>query len=373
MTIPILDLAAAYEEIKGEIDEAVQRVVASGWYVGGPEVEAFEHDFASYCGAAHCVGVANGLDALHLALRALDIGPGDEVIVSSNSYIATLLAVDMAGATPVMVEPDPATHNLDPAAIEAAITPRTRVVLPTHLYGQPADLDPILEVVRARGLKLLEDAAQAHGASYKGRRLGAHGDVVAWSFYPTKNLGAMGDAGAVTTNDPELARRVKVLGNYGSVNRYVNEVRGVNSRLDPIQAAIIRVKLRHLDAWNERRRGVAAHYQSALAGTGLVLPHVPNWSEPAWHLYVVRTPERSRLMERLAAMGIQTQIHYPIPPHLQEAYSDLNYRRGDFPIAETLADQVLSLPIGPHLSMEQAKQVAAAIRELTSARAAGAS
>jgi dTDP-4-amino-4,6-dideoxygalactose transaminase len=362
VNVPILDLAKAYEEIRGEIDEAVDRVVRSGWYIGGPEVQAFEEDFAAYCGASHCVGVGNGLEALHLALRALDIGPGDEVIVSSNSYIATLLAVNMAGATPVMVEPDPATHNLDPTAIEAAITPRSRAVLPTHLYGQPADLDPILEVVRRRGLKLVEDAAQAHGASYKGRRLGAHGDVVAWSFYPTKNLGAMGDAGAVTTNDPEIARRVRILSNYGSVNRYVNEVKGFNSRLDPIQAALLRVKLKYLDEWNERRRTIAAFYQSALAGSGLVLPHVPNWSEPAWHLYVVRTPDRSALQASLGEAGIQTQIHYPIPPHLQHAYSDMPWSRGDFPIAEMLADQVLSLPIGPHLSLDQARQVADAVQ-----------
>jgi dTDP-4-amino-4,6-dideoxygalactose transaminase len=362
VSVPILDLAKAYEEIRGEIDEAVNRVVRSGWYIGGPEVQGFEEDFAAYCGADHCVGVGNGLEALHLALRAMDIGAGDEVIVSSNSYIATLLAVNMAGATPVMVEPDPATHNLDPAAIEAAITPRTRAVLPTHLYGQPADLDPLLEVARRHGLKLLEDAAQAHGASYKGRRLGAHGDVVAWSFYPTKNLGAMGDAGAITTNDPEIARRVRILANYGSVNRYVNEVKGFNSRLDPIQAALLRVKLRYLDEWNDRRRTIAAFYQSALAGSGLVLPHVPNWSEPAWHLYVVRTPDRSAVQASLTNAGIQTQIHYPIPPHLQEAYSDMPWSRGDFPVAEMLANEVLSLPIGPHLSLDEARQVAEAVQ-----------
>ncbi|MGZ8997990.1 MAG: DegT/DnrJ/EryC1/StrS family aminotransferase [Allosphingosinicella sp.] len=365
MTIPILNLAAAYEELRYQIDQAVARVVSSGWYVGGPELRAFEDDYAAYCGAAHCVGVANGLDALHLTLRAMDVVPGDEVIVSSNSYIATLLAVDMAGAKPVMVEPDPATHNLDPSAIEAAITPRTRVVLPTHLYGQPADLDPILDVVRRHGLKLLEDAAQAHGAAYKGRRLGGHGDAVAWSFYPTKNLGAMGDAGAVTTNDPEIARRVAILGNYGSVNRYVNEAKGVNSRLDPLQAAVLSVKLKYLDEWNERRSAIAAFYQSALHPSGLVLPHVPNWSDPAWHLFVVRSPDRSELQKRLAEAGVQTQIHYPIPPHLQKAYEDLPYSKGDFPIAEMLADEVLSIPIGPHLSIDQARRVADLICERT--------
>jgi dTDP-4-amino-4,6-dideoxygalactose transaminase len=254
---------------------------------------------------------------------------------------------------------------MDPSAIEAAITRRTRVILPTHLYGQPADLDPILDVARRHDLKLLEDAAQAHGASYKGRRIGAHGDAVAWSFYPTKNLGAMGDAGAVTTNHPVIAERVRMLGNYGSVTRYVNEVKGVNSRLDPIQAAILRVKLRHLDDWNERRRAIAAFYQSALADSGLILPHVPNWSDPVWHLYVVRSSDRSALQNRLAAADVQTLIHYPIPPHLQEAYSDLPYSKGDLPIAETLANEVLSLPIGPHLSIEHAKHVVAAIRHGT--------
>jgi dTDP-4-amino-4,6-dideoxygalactose transaminase len=363
VTVPILDLASAYQELRSEIDAAVQRVVASGWYIGGAEVDAFERSFAAYCDVGHCVGVANGLDALHLALRAMDVGPGDEVILASNSYIATLLAVSAVGAKPVMVEPDPRTYNLDPSAIEAAITPRTRVVLPTHLYGQPADIDPIVEVVRRHGLKLLEDAAQAHGASYRGRRLGGHGDVVAWSFYPTKNLGAMGDAGAITTNDAEIARRVKVLANYGSVTRYVNEVKGMNSRLDPIQAAILDVKLKNLDAWNGRRRAIASFYQSALADSGLVLPYVPNWSEPAWHLYVVQTEERERLQKHLAAAGVQTQIHYPIPPHLQQAYEDMGCSRGDFPIAERSADRVLSIPIGPHMSLDQAEIVAAAIRD----------
>jgi dTDP-4-amino-4,6-dideoxygalactose transaminase len=365
VTVPILDLTSAYEEIRTEIDEAVQRVVASGWYIGGAEVEAFERSYAAYCDVAHCVGVANGLDALHLALRAMDVGPGDEVIVASNSYIATLLAVSAVGATPVMVEPDPRTYNLDPSAIEAAITPRTRVVLPTHLYGQPADLDPILDVVRRHKLKLLEDAAQAHGARYKGRPLGGHGDVVAWSFYPTKNLGAMGDAGAITTNDPDIARRIKILANYGSVTRYVNEVKGVNSRLDPVQAAILGVKLKHLDEWNDRRRTIASVYQSALADAGIVLPHVPNWSDPAWHLFVIQTTDRPLLQERLTAAGVQTQIHYPIPPHLQQAYEDLPYSKGDFPVAEALADRVLSIPIGPHLTLQQAEIVAAAIRNGT--------
>jgi dTDP-4-amino-4,6-dideoxygalactose transaminase len=360
MTVPFLDLRPAYEELREELDEAVLRVASSGWYVGGGEVEAFEQSFADYCEARHCVGVGNGLDALHLALRAMGVGSGDEVIVASNGYIATLLAVSMTGATPVPVEPDPATHNLDPARIEAAITERTRVILPTHLYGQPADLDPMLEIARRHGIRLLEDAAQAHGACYKGRRIGSHGDAVTWSFYPSKNLGAMGDAGAVTTNDPEIARRIRTLGNYGSAVRYVNEEKGVNSRLDPIQAAVLRVKLARLDEWNGRRRAIASRYSAALAGTGFELPAVPNWAEPVWHLYVVQTADRRAIQARLDGK-VQTQVHYPIPPHLQAAYRELALPRGSLPIAERLADRVLSLPIGPHLTEAQADQVIDAV------------
>jgi dTDP-4-amino-4,6-dideoxygalactose transaminase len=362
MTVHFTQLDLAYQELRAEIDAAVSRVLASGWYIGGPEVARFEQAYAAFCGAGHCVGVGNGLDALHLALRAMDVGPGDEVILSSNSYIATLLAVSMVGATPVLVEPDPVTHNLDPARIEAAITDRTRVLLPTHLYGQPADLDPMLAIAREHGLRVLEDAAQAHGAEYKGRRIGAHGDAVAWSFYPTKNLGAMGDAGALTTNDPEIAERLRVLGNYGSSKRYVNEVRGVNSRLDPLQAAILSAKLPHLDAWNERRRAIARHYSDRLADSGIALPAVPNWASPVWHLYVVQSADRDKIAAALDDAGIQALIHYPIPPHLQRAYADLGLPEGSFPIAERLAKEVLSLPIGPHMSIEEADEVAAAVR-----------
>jgi dTDP-4-amino-4,6-dideoxygalactose transaminase len=362
MSIQFTQLSQAYEELQSEIDAAVARVLASGWYIGGTEVGKFEQAYADYCGALHCVGVGNGLDALHLALRAMDVGPGDEVILSSNSFIATLLAVSIVGATPVLVEPDPATHNLDPARIEAVLTDRTKVLLPTHLYGQPADLDPMLAIARNHGLRILEDAAQAHGASYKGRRIGAHGDAVTWSFYPTKNLGAFGDAGAVTTDDPEIAERVRILGNYGSSRRYVNEVRGVNSRLDPLQAAILSAKLLHLDEWNERRRAVARHYNDLLADSGLTLPKVPNWAGAVWHLYVVQSPHRDRIAAQLAEAGVPTLIHYPIPPHLQHAYADLDLPQGSFPIAERLARDVLSLPMGPHMSMDHAEQVAEAVR-----------
>ena len=347
--IPFLDLGATYRELKPQIDAAVARVLEGGWYILGPEVEAFEAEWAAYCGAGFAVGLANGLDALTLALRALGIGPGDEVIVPSNTYIATWLAVSGVGARPVPVEPDPLTHNIDPNLIEAAITPRTRAVMPVHLYGQPADLQPILEIAKRHGLRVIEDAAQAHGAAYRGRRLGGHGDIVCWSFYPGKNLGAFGDAGAITTNDADLAARVAMLRNYGSREKYVNELPGVNSRLDPLQAAVLRVKLKVLDDWTERRRAIASAYLEGLKDSGLILPHVPEWAAPVWHLFVVRTDAREQLQAQLAKAGIGTLIHYPIPPHMQSAYADLGFEAKAFPIARRLAQEVLSLPMGPHL------------------------
>lgn len=347
--IPFLDLGATYRELKPQIDAAVARVLEGGWYILGPEVEAFEAEWAAYCGAGFAVGLANGLDALTLALRALGIGPGDEVIVPSNTYIATWLAVSGVGARPVPVEPDPLTHNIDPNLIEAAITPRTRAVMPVHLYGQPADLQPILEIAKRHGLRVIEDAAQAHGAAYRGRRLGGHGDIVCWSFYPGKNLGAFGDAGAITTNDADLAERVAMLRNYGSREKYVNELPGVNSRLDPLQAAVLRVKLKVLDDWTERRRAIASAYLEGLKDSGLILPHVPEWAAPVWHLFVVRTDAREQLQAQLAKAGIGTLIHYPIPPHMQSAYADLGFEAKAFPIARRLAQEVLSLPMGPHL------------------------
>lgn len=361
MTVPFLDLRAAYLELKDEIDAAVARVLDSGWYILGAEVEAFEAEWADWCGAAQCVGVANGLDALILALRALEIGPGDEVVVPSNTYIATWLAVSAVGAVPVPVEPDPGTHNIDAALIEAALTPRTRAILPVHLYGQPADLDPILSLARARGIAVVEDAAQAHGARYKGRRIGAHGDIVCWSFYPGKNLGAMGDAGAITTDRAELADRIRVLRNYGSREKYLNEVQGVNSRLDPVQAAVLRAKLPTLDAWTDRRRDIAAQYRQALAGADLILPEVPGWADPAWHLFVVRSPNRDGLQRRLTDAGIGTLVHYPIPPHMQDAYRALGIAPDALPVARGLAGEVLSLPIGPHLQGAEARQVCAVV------------
>ena len=367
MAVPFLDLHAACAELRPEIDAAIARVLDSGWYILGPEVEAFEAEFAGYCQADHAIGLANGLDALHLALRAMDVGPGDEVIVPSNTYIATWLAVSQCGAVPVPVEPDPGTHNIDPARIEAAITPRTRVILPVHLYGQPADLDPILAIARKHGLRVLEDGAQAHGARYKGRRIGGHGDAVAWSFYPGKNLGALGDGGAVTTNDAQIADRLRVLRNYGSRVKYVNEVAGYNSRLDPLQAAVLRVKLAHLDDWNARRTALAQVYLDGLRDTGLVLPHVPDWAQPAWHLFVVRHRQRDDLQRALAEAGIGSLIHYPIPPHKQQAYAEAGYPADAFPVANRLAEEVLSLPMGPQMGVGEVEEVVAALVRAVSA------
>jgi dTDP-4-amino-4,6-dideoxygalactose transaminase len=363
MKVPFLDLGASYRELQEEIEAEVLRSLRSGWYIGGTDVEAFENDFAAFTQTRHCVGVANGLEALHLALRALGIGPGDEVIVPSNTFIATWLAVSECGAVPVPVEPDPTTCNIDVAKIEAAITPQTRAIIPVHLYGQPADLDGVLEIARRHGLRVLEDAAQAQGARYKGRPVGGHGDIVAWSFYPGKNLGALGDAGAVTTNDDALADQIRVLRNYGSRQRYVNEVKGYNSRLDPVQAAVLRVKLRHLPEWNARRARIAARYSSGLRGGGLMLPVVQEWAEPVWHLYCVRHMQRELLRERLAAAGVETLIHYPSPPHLQGAYATLGYGKGTFPVAEEMADSMISLPIGPAMSEAQVDRVVSAVNE----------
>lgn len=357
MKVPFLDLGASYRELQDEIEAEVLRSLRSGWYIGGADVEAFEADFAAFTGAGCCVGVANGLEALRMGLLALDVRPGDEVIVPSNTFIATWLAVSECGAVPVPVEPDVATCNIDVSRIEEAITPKTRVIIPVHLYGQPSDLDPVLELARQHGLRVLEDAAQAQGACYKAKPVGSHGDVVAWSFYPGKNLGALGDAGAITTNDEALADRIRVLRNYGSRQRYVNEVQGYNSRLDPVQAAILKVKLRYLPEWNTRRAKIAAKYSKELVDCGLLLPHVPEWAEPAWHLYCVRHPQRDKLREYMSESGVETLIHYPIPPHLQMAYSELQYGKGKFPVAEAMADTLISLPIGPAMSEVQVDRV----------------
>lgn len=362
MQIPFLDLKSPYVELKDELDAAYQRVMNSGWYILGKEVEAFEAEFALYCGSPYCIGVGNGLDALHLILRAMDIGPGDEVIVPSNTYIATWLAVSYAGATPVPVEPDVTTFNIDPSRIEAAITLRTKAILAVHLYGQPADMDPITEIAGKYGLKVIEDAAQAHGACYKGRRAGSLGDAAGFSFYPGKNLGALGDGGAVTTHDPELAERIRTLRNYGSKVKYHNEEKGYNSRLDELQAALLRVKLKSLDEWNARRATLAALYRKELCGSGLVLPSVPEWADPAWHLFVVLSENRDAVQRCLSEAGVGTMIHYPVPPHLQPAYEELQFSAGSFPIAEETSGKLLSLPMGPHLSEEGVLCVCSSIR-----------
>lgn len=364
--IPFNDLGWSYRELKPELDAATQRFFASGWYVLGREVEAFEQAYAAYCGSRHCVGVANGLDAMNLVLRAWEIGPGDEVIVPSNTYIATWLAVSYAGATPVPVEPDPVSLNIDPARIRAAMTPRTRAIVPVHLYGRAAEMGAIMEIARAHGLKVLEDAAQAQGAVYGGRKAGALGDAAGHSFYPTKNLGAFGDAGAVTTDDAELADKVRCLRNYGSRKRYYNDYQGINSRLDEIQAALLRVKLERLDAWNARRVEIARWYHSELRDSaqeaGLRLPGTGEEPGHVWHLYTVRHPRRDALQAALTKAGIGTLIHYPVPPHLAKAYAKAGYSTGAFPLAEEVAQTILSLPLGPHLSDAMIERVAQEVR-----------
>lgn len=363
MKIPFLDLATPYQELQAELDAAYRRVMESGWYILGEEVDAFERDFAAYCQSGHCIGVANGLDALHLILRGYGIGEGDEVIVPSNTYIATWLAVSYSGARPIPVEPIPATYNIDPSKIESAITSRTRAILAVHLYGQTADMDAILAIAHRHNLKVIEDAAQAHGATYKQKQAGALGDAAGWSFYPGKNLGAFGDAGAVTTNDDQLAERIRALRNYGSKVKYFNEVKGYNSRLDPLQAAFLRVKLKHLNDWNSRRKEIARQYTSSLSDLSeLTLPHVPEWADPAWHLLVIRHSQRDELQKHLEKNGIGTLIHYPLPPHLSDAYRDAGYKKNDFPIAENIAQTVLSIPMGPHLASHQVDQVISVIR-----------
>lgn len=360
--VPFLDLRAINLAQADALKAAFDRVLASGWFVMGRELAAFEAEFAAHCGAAHCIGVGNGLDALFLIVKAYGIGAGDEVIVPSNTYIASWLAVTHAGATPVPVEPDPATHNIDPARVEAAIGPRTRAILAVHLYGQPARMGALRAIARRHGLKLIEDAAQAHGAREHGARVGTLGDAAGFSFYPGKNLGALGDGGAVVTNDAALAQAIRLLRNYGSGQKYVNDIAGHNSRLDELQAALLREKLPLLDAQNEQRAELAAVYSARLAGCEqLVLPAVAPGIDPVWHLYVVRTPRREAIQAALKAQGIETLIHYPIAPHRQAAYASLGLGDGTLPIAERLAAEVLSLPMGPHLRAADVRRVADAL------------
>lgn len=353
--VPFLDLGRLHQAIREPLDAAYRRVVDSGWFIMGPELEAFEAEFALYCEVRHCVGVGNGLEALHLLLRAYGIGPGDEVIVPSNTFIATWLAVSECGATPVAVEPDIATHNIDPELIASAISQRTRAIIPVHLYGQPADMDPINALAARHGLIVIEDAAQAQGARYKGRRAGSLSDAAATSFYPGKNLGALGDGGAVLTNDAAIADKVRQLRNYGSMVKYQHDLAGYNSRLDELQAAFLRSKLAVLDAWNERRRQVARQYSRLLANTGITLPVVPDHADPVWHLYVIRSKDRNALKSHLEQQGISTVIHYPTPPHRQRCYAE--FAGLHLPVSETLASEVLSLPMDPLMDAADVERV----------------
>jgi dTDP-4-amino-4,6-dideoxygalactose transaminase len=362
--VPFLDLGAATAELRSELDTAIGDVLDSGWYLLGSALETFEGSFASWTGAASCVGVANGLDALTLSLRAMEVGPGDEVIVPSNTYIATWLAVDAVGATIVPVEPDASTYNITAAGIADAISPRTRAVLPVHLYGQPAAMSAIVALAHSRGVRVIDDAAQAHGARWNGTPVGTLADITAWSFYPGKNLGALGDGGAITTNDATLAERVRLLRNYGSKQKYLNEARGVNSRLDDLQAAILSVKLRHLDAWNRRRAAIAARYSTAFLGLPLVLPELMPGAESAWHLYVVRSLHRDALQRALDDAGVHTLIHYPIPPHRQRAFDGFGFAADAYPVADEIASTALSLPIGPQMSSDDVDHVIAAVRSV---------
>ncbi len=357
MIVPFLDLRLAYEELANRLEPVVLRALRSGWYVGGEEVETFESSFARYCDVSCAVAVANGLEALELTLRGYNIGPGDEVIVPSNTFIATWLAVSRTGATLVPVEPNEDTYNIDGAGVAQAITERTKAIIPVHLYGQPADIDTIAQLAEQHGILTIEDAAQAQGARYRGLRIGGVTHAAAWSFYPAKNLGAFGDAGAVTTNDPQLAERLRMLRNYGSGIKYVHELEGFNSRMDPLQAAALSIKLEVLDEWNERRRLTAQRYLEAFRETPLILPAVPAWCEPVWHLFVVRHRERDRLKEKLATRGVQTQIHYPAPPHEQRAFAHLGYAPEAFPLARQLSREVLSLPIGPQMKEAEVSYV----------------
>jgi dTDP-4-amino-4,6-dideoxygalactose transaminase len=352
MHIPFLDLKTLTESIRPELDEAYMHVMDSGWFIHGKECAAFEGEFSKYTNTQHCIGVGNGLDALRMILLAYGIGPGDQVIVPSQTFIATWLAVSETGATPVPVDVDQQTCNIDPNRVKDAITPRTKAIIPVHLYGQPADMDPIMEIAGNNGLKVIEDAAQAHGAYYKGRACGSLADAAAFSFYPGKNLGAIGDGGAVCTNDPALAEKVKIISNYGSSKKYHHELKGCNSRLDELQAAFLRVKLKHLDTWTTQRNEIAIAYNSKLPEE--LAPAVREWAKPSWHLYVIQSDMRDELQEKLAARGVQTMIHYPMTPADQGAYIG---QVDSLSKGKSAASRCLSLPIGPHLNAEQVDYV----------------
>ncbi len=362
-SIPLVDLKAQHAEIGAEVDVAIRRVVGNSDFILGADVAAFEAEYADYCDAAECVALDSGISALELGMRALRIGPGDEVITPANSFIASSSAISFTGATPVWVDVEPGTYDMDPAKVEAVITHRTKAIMPVHLYGQVAAMDPILDIARRHGLKVVEDACQAHGARYKGRRTGAIGDVAAFSFYPGKNLGAFGDAGALTTNDPELAETVRMMRNYGQRKKYDHVFLAWNRRMDTIQAAVLRAKLPHLDRWNAARRAVAGRYDELLADTGLVLPQVADYAEHVFHLYVVQTDGRDEMLAHLHQNGIEAGIHYPIPIHLQTAYADRGFGANSFPVTEAMAPRLLSLPLYPELTEEGSERVASIVRK----------
>ncbi len=356
-SVPFIDLAAQYHELKPEIDAAIARVFESSQFVLGKETEALEEEFAAYCNVKYAVGVNSGTSALHLALLAAGIGAGDEVITVPFTFFATVATIGYVGATAVYVDIDPGTFNIDVAKIEAAITERTRAILPVHLYGQPADMDPILAIARRHKLVVIEDAAQAHGAEYRGRRVGSIGDIGCFSFYPTKNLGAAGEGGMLTTNDPEFARSMRLLRSWGEEQRYYPVLKGYNFRLQGLQAAILRVKLTRLEQWTEARRRLAAEYNRLLAPSGVTCPAVIPDARHVYCLYTIRCEERDELQRDLDGAGIKTAVHYPVPVHLTPAYTDARYKAGDFPVAEACARTVLSLPLYPHMSVDQVRQV----------------
>ena len=361
--IPLLDLKAQYHSIKPEIDAAIAGVLESGQFVLGAEVAAFEEEFAAYCGTSECIALNSGTSALHLALLAAGVGPGDEVITVPFTFIASVAAIGYVGARPVLLDIDPSSFTINPGAIEKAITARTRAILPVHLYGQPADMDPIMEVARRHGLVVIEDAAQAHGAKYKGVPVGGIGDLACFSFYPGKNLGAYGEGGAVTTGNVEFASTIRMLRDWGQDRKYHHVLRGFNYRMEGFQGAILRVKLRHLEQWTEARRAGAARYNKLLADSGVETPKEMPWARHVYHVYTLRSHYRDGLQAALQAEGIQTGVHYPVPVHLQPAYADLGYGRGAFPNAEAAASQVLSLPLYPELSAEALAEVAAAVKQ----------
>lgn len=363
MKIPSMDFDGMHKPIRAEILSKIEEVYDKGWYILGNEVESFEQEFAHYCNVDFCIGTGNCLDSLFLILKGFGIGVGDEVIVPSNTYIATALAVNYSGAIPVFVEPNERTYNINPNFIEKAITPKTKAIIAVHLYGQPADMDEINSIAKKYNLKVIEDVAQAHGALYKGRKTGSLGDAAGFSFYPAKNLGALGDAGAVTTNDKDLCEKIKKLRNYGSNKKYHNEYKGYNSRLDELQAAILRLKLKYLDLWNEERKKIASLYIKKLTDSHVVLPFAPEWANPVWHQFVIRSRNRDLLQGYLKDNGLDTLIHYPVPIHLQQAYKDMNYKRGMFEIAERLSDEVLSLPLYIGLNNENINIISELIKQ----------